>query len=335
MLRKPTIISGLGSALPEKIVTNNDLTHLMETTEEFIVERTGVVTRRQAPDDMSVSDLAVIAADQALSMAGLKKEDIGLVLFNTITPDHHDPGTVYFFQEKFGLNGCAAIDLRGQCAGFLYGLAMADQFVQCGTYNHVLVIGAELLSKRRDFSLKGRNLSILLGDGAGTAVVSGQNKGIFRILHFRLGADGKHAKALWTPAPGSDLGALFLAEKDIEAGRHHFQMQGGIIFKNAVEKMTMVARQVLAEANCGLDDIDWCVPHQANLRLIEAMASELGLSMDKVWTNVEKVGNTASASIPIMLHSALASGRLKSGEKILLVSFGGGLVWAGMLIEVI
>lgn len=335
MLTKTTTISGLGSALPEQIVTNHDLTQFMETTESFIIERTGVVTRRQAAADMSVSDLAVKAADQAVRSAGIEKEEIELVLFNTITPDHHDPGTVYFFQEKFGINGCAAIDLRGQCAGFLYGLAMADQFIKCATYNHVLVIGAELLSKRRDFSQKGRNLAILLGDGAGAAVVSSQNRGVFRLRHFRLGADGRHAKALWTQAPGSSQREIFLADEDIKAGHHHFQMEGKIIFKHAVEKMTLVARQVLAESGCVLDDIDWCVPHQANLRLIEAMVSELGFPMSKVWTNVQEVGNTASASIPIMLHHALDSGRLKSGEKILLVSFGGGLVWAGMLIEVV
>lgn len=335
MLLNQTTISGIGAALPEQIVTNRDLTQVIDTSETFIVERTGVLTRRQASVETSVSDLAVEAAEQAIRSAGIAKEEIGFVLFNTITPDHHDPGTVYFFQEKLGINGCAAIDLRGQCSGFLYGVAIADQFVRCATYDHVLVIGAELLSKRRDNSLEGRNLAILLGDGAGAAIVSNRNKGLFRILHFRLGADGKHADALWTKAPGSGQGEKFLSANDMETGQHHFRMNGHIIFEQAVEKMTMVARQILADTGCTLDDIDWCVPHQANLRLIEGMSQALGLPMNKILTNVEQVGNTASASIPIMLHQALGTGHLQSGNKVLLVSFGGGLVWAGMLVEIV
>jgi len=329
------MITGLGAYLPERVVTNHDLSQMMNTTDRFIVERTGIVTRRYASAETSASDLGLLAAQDAIRQAGISKDKIDLILVNTITPDHHDPGTAYFLQEKLGVNGCAAIDLRGQCAGFIYGLVIAEQFIAAGTYEHVLVVASEVLSKRVDSSDEGRNMAILLGDGAGAAVVSQSGRGGFKVLAHRLGADGKRADALWTEAPGTGMKGAFCSPADLAAGRGHFRMHGSSVFETAVNKLSMVASQVLAGAGHSLDDIDWCVPHQANLRIIEAVTKRLGIPASKVLTNVERVGNTASASIPIMMSEALDKNLFRRGDKILTITFGGGFVWGGMLLEVI
>lgn len=325
-------IIGIGSFVPPKIVTNDEIAQTMNTSDEFIVRRTGIKTRHHASPDTSTSDLALEASLRAIENAGITPGDIDLILLNTITPDHHDPGTSYFLQAKLRLNSCAAIDLRGQCAGFVYGLTIANQFIRTGTYRNVLVVGAEMLSKRIDTSDDGRNMGILLGDGAGAAVVSNASGG-YRIAHSLLGANGMLAKQCWTQAPGTSNGHDFLNKNDIKSGLFNFRMNGPVIFENAVKKLCETASRLLEEQNCTLEDIDWIIPHQPNLRILEAVSDQLNIPDGKMLINVEDKGNTASASIPIMMNEAIKDGKIQPANKIMLLTFGGGVVWGGMILH--
>ncbi len=328
-------ILGTGHHLPPRVVTNFDLMEMMDTSDEFIVERTGVRRRRHAEPDQSATDLALPACQGAVRDAGLRMEDVDLVIMNTITPDHADPGCAFFLQEKLGLAGVPVIDIRQQCAGLLYGLSIADHFVRAGTYRHVLIACSEVLSKRIDGSYDGRNISILFGDGAGAAVVGPADGRTDRgILSTILHADGRGAKALFTAAPGSALGRVeHVTAEDIEAGRVHFRMHGRTIFENGVEKMSAAVFESLEANGISLDDLDVLVPHQANLRMLEAIVQRVGIAPEKVFSNVEEYGNMASACLPIALDQARRSGMIRPGQLALLVAFGSGFVWASALMR--
>ncbi|NOZ20327.1 MAG: ketoacyl-ACP synthase III, partial [Planctomycetes bacterium] len=327
-------IMGTGHYVPEKVVTNFDVMKMMETSNEFIVERTGVHRRRHAEADVSASDLAVPACRAAVEDAGLRMSDIDFLIMNTITPDHADPGCVCFLQDKLGIPGTGVLDIRQQCTGLIYGLAIADHFVKAGTYRHVLIACSEVLSKRIDGSYDGRNIAILLGDGAGAVVVGpsdGDSKGI---RHTTLHADGRFAKALYTAAPGSALGRMdHITRDDIDSGRVHFRMDGKTVFQHGVDRMSEVALDTIKANGLTLDDIDVLIPHQANLRMLEAILERTGFPKEKVFINVEEYGNIASASLPIALNEARQAGRVKDGSLILLVAFGSGFVWAAALIR--
>jgi 3-oxoacyl-[acyl-carrier-protein] synthase III len=327
-------ILGTGRYVPPRVVTNFDIMKMMETSDEFIVQRTGVRRRRHAEPDQAASDLAVLACRDAVADAGLTLDQIDLVIMNTITPDHADPGCAFFLQAKLGLPGVPVFDIKQQCAGLIYGLSLADHFVRAGTYRHVLVVCAEVLSGRIDGSYEGRNIAILLGDGAGAVVVGpspDQQRGIIStILH----ADGQHAKSLYTAAPGSGLGRKeHITKDDIDAGRVHFRMDGKAIFQNGVEKMSGAVLECLEANGRTLDEIDVLVPHQANLRMLEAIVARVGIAREKVFANVEEYGNIASASLPIALHEARQSGMIRPGSQVLLVAFGSGFVWASALLR--
>lgn len=327
-------ILGTGAFVPPRVVTNFDVMKMMETTDEFIVTRTGVRRRRHAEPGVAASDLAAAACRAAVADAHLTMDAIDLVIMNTITPDHADPGCAFFLQAKLGLAGIPVLDIKQQCAGLIYGLSLADHFVRAGTYRHVLVACAEVLSTRIDGSYDGRNIAILLGDGAGAVVVGPAQETGPRILSTILHADGQHAKALYTAAPGSGLGRKeHVTKDDIDAGRVHFRMDGKAVFQNGVDKMSAAVVECLEANGLTLDQIDCLVPHQANLRMLEAIIERVGVARAKVYVNVEEYGNIASASLPIAFHEARQAGMVVSGGLTLLVAFGSGFVWGSALVR--
>lgn len=327
-------ILGTGHYLPPKIVTNFDLEQMMDTSDAFIVERTGVRSRHHAAADVSASDLGALAAQAAVADAGLKLSDIDLLIMNTITPDHADPGCVCFLQAKLGLPGIAAFDIRQQCTGLLYGMAMADAFIKSGQFRHPLIVCSEVLSKRLDGSYDGRNISILLGDGAGAVVMGPGDDSQRGVLWTGIHADGSGARALYTAAPGSALGrSEYLTHADLDAGRVHFRMDGKALFENGVARMSNAAFEALAANSLTIADIDVLIPHQANLRMLEKVIQKTGMPPDKVFLNVENHGNIASACLPIALDQARKQGMVTDGTLVLLVGFGSGFVWGSALLR--
>lgn len=327
-------ILGTGHYLPSKVVTNFDLMKMMDTTNEFIVERTGVHRRRHAEPDVAATDLGVLAAQAAVADAGLQMKDIDLLILNTITPDHADPGTAFFLQAKLDLPGIAVLEIRQQCAGLIYGLAIADSFIKTGACRHALIVCAEVLSKRIDGSDDGRNIGILLGDGAGAVVAGPADEESRGILSTLLHADGSGAKALYTDAPGTGSGrAAYISHEDIEAGRVHFRMDGKTVFENGVARMSEAVFESLKVNGLTLDDIDLLIPHQANLRMLEAIVARVGVPLDRVFVNVEEYGNMASACLPVALDQARRRAMAGDGKRILLVAFGSGFVWASALLR--
>ena len=327
-------ILGTGHYVPPKIVTNFDVMKMMDTSNEFIVERTGVHRRRHAEADVSATDLAVRACEAAVADAGLAMGDIDLLILNTITPDHADPGSAFFLQAKLGLPGIAVMDIKQQCAGLLYGLAIADSFVQTGAARHVLVACSEVLSKRIDGSYDGRNIAILLGDGAGAAVVGPSDDPDRRIISTHLHADGAYATSLYTAAPGTALGRMdCINHDDIDTGRVHFRMDGRTVFEHGVARMSDAILESLDVNGLTLGDIDVLIPHQANLRMLEAIIERVKAPPEKVFINVQDYGNIASACLPIALDQARRQGVVADGSLVLLVAFGSGFVWASALLR--
>jgi 3-oxoacyl-[acyl-carrier-protein] synthase-3 len=327
-------IAGTGHYLPPKVVTNFDIMKMMETSDEFIVTRTGVRQRRHAEADVSATDLAVPACRAAVADAGIEMDQIDLLIFNTITPDHHDPGCGFFLQAKLDLPGIAVMDIKEQCAGLIYGMAIADHFIRAGTYRYVLIACSEVLSKRIDGSYDGRNIGILLGDGAGAAVIGPCDDEERGILSTILHADGSQAKALYTAAPGTGQGKMeFVSADDIDAGRVHFRMDGKTVFEHGVARMSEAAFESLEVNRVTLDDIDVLVPHQANLRMLEAIIERVGIQPEKVFINVEDHGNIASACLPIAVDQARKAGVIRDGRLVMLVAFGSGFVWASALMR--
>ena len=327
-------IIGTGHYLPPKVVTNFDVMKMMETSDEFITTRTGVKHRRHAEADVSASDLGLLACRAAVADAGIEMDQIDLLICNTITPDHADPGTGFFLQGKLGIPGIAVMDVKQQCAGLIYGMAIADHFIRAGTYRYAMICCTEVLSKRIDGSYDGRNIAILLGDGAGAVVMGpGEDDGK-GVLFTGLHADGSHADALYTPAPGTALDRMQTVTKDdIDAGRVHFRMDGRCVFENGVAGMTNAALEALAKTGLTLDDIDVMVPHQANLRMLEQVIEKVGIDPDKVFLNVVDHGNMASACLPIAIDQARKQGIIADGKLVLLAAFGSGFVWASAVVQ--
>ncbi len=327
-------ILGTGHNLPERVMTNYDVMEMMETSNDFIVKRTGVERRRRADTGVSATDLAVPACEAAVRDAGLTMDQIDLVILNTITPDHADPGSAFFLQPKLGLSGIPVMEIRQQCAGLIYGMSIADHFVRAGTYRHVLVVCSEVLSTRIDGSYDGRNIAILLGDGAGAVVVGPGDEGSQRLVSTILHADGSGAKALYTAAPGSGLGRKdHINKDDIDTGRVHFRMDGGAVFQNGVDRMSEVLFESMDRDGLTMDDIDLLIPHQANLRMLEAIVEKTQFPEDKVFVNVVEYGNMASACLPVALDQARRAGRITDGDLVQLIAFGSGFVWGSALLQ--
>ncbi len=318
-------IIGIGSYTPPKVVTNSDLEKMVDTSDEWIVTRTGIKERRIAESDVATSDLSFEAAKMALASANLSPKDIDLIIVATVTPDMLFPATACILQDKLGAE-CPGFDLSAGCSGLIYALSVGAQFVANGTYNNVLVVGAEVLSKITDW--QDRSTCVLFGDGASAIVLGPVERGGFR--SFVLGADGSGGKLLELPAGGSRLPASY---ETVSQRLHYIKMNGREVFKFAVKIMGEAALEAIEKAGLTPSDIDLFIPHQANIRIIESAAERLKLSMDRVFINLDRYGNTSSASVGIALHEALLSGRIREGNRVVMVGFGAGLTWGACVLE--
>lgn len=320
-------IIATGSYLPSKILTNSELETMIETTDEWIITRTGIKERRIAAKDEATSDLATKAALKAMEAGNVKPEEIDLIIVATVTPDMVFPSTACLVQKNIGATKAAAFDLEAACTGFIYGTAMADQMVKTGFYKKVLVIGAETLSRIVDWS--DRNTCVLFGDGAGAAIIGQVPEGSGILANY-LGADGNGGEFLKLPAGGSRLSTT---EDTLKSRLHYINMKGNDVYKFAVKIMGNAAEEVLKRADIDPGEIDLLIPHQANNRIVECAVKRLNLSMDKVIVNLQYYGNTSAASIPVALDEAVRTGRIKKDDIVLMVGFGGGLTWGSTVVK--
>ncbi|MEK6683521.1 MAG: beta-ketoacyl-ACP synthase III [Nitrospirota bacterium] len=322
-----TRITGTGSYLPERIMTNRDIERLVETTESWIVERTGIRERRIADEDEAASDLAVHAARRALEMARVDAKDLDLIIVATATPDMFFPSTACIVQDRIGARRAAAFDLSAACSGFLFALSVADQYIRNGVYRNVLIIGSEVMSRIIDWT--DRNTCVLFGDGAGAAVLQ-RTKGEHGVLSTHLHSDGRLWNLIQVPGGGSRIppSSSMLTER-----KPFIKMKGNETFKVAVRTLEEAVHETLKAAHVQPSDLSLLIPHQANFRIIKAVAERLGLPMEKVMINVERYGNTSAASIPIALDEAVRQGRVKDGDLLLFEAFGAGLTWASALVR--
>jgi len=320
-------IIGIGSYVPDRILTNADLEKMVETSDEWIVTRTGISERRIAADDQAASDFAMAAGRRALASAGIEPKDVDLVICATITGDLPIPTTASIVQDKLGVPCSPALDLQAGCSGFIYSLCVADALVRSGVYERILVIGVDLLSRITDWT--DRNTCVLFGDAAGAAVVAPVDDGS-GLLSFHLGSDGSGAELLKVEAGGSRLPA---SHETVENRQHYIYMNGREVFKFAVRIMGEAAVEALNRAGLTPEDVDVFVPHQANIRIIDAAAERLGMPAEKVYVNVGKYGNTSAASIPLALDEAYRSGAIKRDSVVVAVGFGAGLTWGATVIR--
>ena len=320
-------ITGTGSAAPEKVLTNLDLEKMVDTSDEWITERTGIKERRIADDGTAASDLALEASRKAMEEAGVAADEIDLILLGTVTPDFLLPSAACILQDKLGAKNAGIMDIVAACSGFIYGLSIAQAYIASGKYKNILVIGVEVLSKITDWT--DRDTCVLFGDGAGAAVVQATNsdKGI---VSTYISGDGSLASLLHIPVGGSKTP---LTPENIHQRYHFIQMKGSEVFKSAVRSMGDAAQKVIDMGGISSEDVDLLIPHQANIRIIEATAKRIKLPMDKVYVNIHRYGNTSAASIPIALDEARKNGRIKNGSKVVLVAFGAGFTWGSALIK--
>ena len=321
-------IIGTGSYLPEKIVTNHDLEKLVETSDDWITERTGIKERRVSAPDEPTSMLAEKAARRAMEMAGVTIDELDLIICATMTPDTRMPNTGCQLQARLGAKRCPAFSIEVACSGFLYALKIASDMIRCGTVKTVLVAEAEELSKVTDWT--DRNTCVLFGDGAGAVVLRQVPAAQTSILSTTLGADGSYVDLLVIPAGGTRMP---LTTELLEQHMDCIKMSGKEVFKLAVENMLGSCKQVLKESNLTVDDLRWLVPHQANTRIIQAIGKRLEIADEKVFVNLDKYGNTSAATIPIALDEIVRSGRVQHGDHLLLTAFGGGLTWGAMVLR--
>jgi 3-oxoacyl-[acyl-carrier-protein] synthase-3 len=324
----PAVITGTGSALPEKILTNFDLEKMVETSDEWITSRTGIKERRVAGEGETMSQFAVAASRSALEMANLDAGSIDMIICATVTPDMPIPSTSCLIQDKLGARRAAAFDISAGCSGFIYALSIAHQFIRTGTYKHILVIGAELLTKYLDWT--DRTTCILFADGAGAVVLSRGEEKDRGIVATSLHADGSMADFITLPGGGTLHPPT---EETVKQGLHKIKMKGNETFKIAIRSIEEVCREVLRDGNMEPSDVDLLVPHQANRRIIDAVGNRLGLSSDQVYLNIDRIGNTSSASIPIALDEANREGLVKRGSTVLFAAFGAGLTWGAALVR--
>jgi len=328
-------ISGLGYYVPDNVVTNDDLSKIMDTNDEWIVERTGIHERRhKVLEEDTTSGMGVKAARKAMERAGVEAKDIDFVVFATLSPDYYFPGPGVLLQKELGLNTVAALDIRAQCSGFIYALSVADQYIKTGMYKTVLVVGSEVHSAGLDMTTRGRAVSVIFGDGAGAAVLT-RSEDETGILSTHIHSQGEHAEELALIAPGmggrwvSDI----LKDNDPDDLSYMPHMNGQFVFKNAVVRFSEVIMEGLEANQLQVADIDMLIPHQANLRISQFIQQKFGLSDDQVFNNIQKYGNTTAASVPIALTEAWEEGKIKKGDLVVLAAFGSGFTWGSVVLK--
>jgi 3-oxoacyl-[acyl-carrier-protein] synthase-3 len=323
---RPVSITGLGTHVPDRVVTNDDFARLVDTSDEWIVARTGIRERRFAAEDEALSDISLPAARAALEQAGVRGGEIDLLIVATVTPDMQFPSTAAILADVLGAGNAAAYDLAAGCTGFMYGIAQAFGMVESGLSRRALVVGADVLSKLMNFA--DRSTCVLFGDGAGAVVVEPAAQEGF--LGFELGADGAGGKDLYLPAGGSRMPTT---AETVASGAHYVQMNGREVFKFATRVLVSSAEAVLAKCDLSVDDVDVYVPHQANVRIIDHAMARLGIPKEKVIVNVDRYGNTSSASIPLALAEAVTTGRVHQGDTVLMTGMGAGLTWGSAVMR--
>lgn len=325
-------ILGIGMSVPSRVVTNHELATKMETSHEWIVERTGIEQRRWVEPGEGGAELATKAAKEAIERAGITPKDIDLIIYATLSPDFNFPGTAVFVQRALGLKEIPCLDIRQQCTGFIYGLSIADAYIRTGNFKHVLMIGAEVHSTGLDISTAGRDVTVLFGDGAGAVVVGRATDDQHMILSTHIHADGSEAEILWTEYPASARHPR-ISEEAMAERKHYPSMNGRKVFKHAVTRMPQAIMEGMIANGLKLEDIDMLIPHQANLRINQMVAQLIGMPPEKTHNNIQKYGNTTAASIPICMHEAIELGKIKPGNLVCLVAFGAGLTWGSVFLR--
>lgn len=329
-------IAGLGKYVPENVVTNNDLTKVMDTSDEWIQERTGIKERRHIKDEgeTPVAEMGTKAARIALERAEIDKNDIDLIVFATLSPDYYFPGSGVLVQKMLDIKTCPALDVRNQCSGFVYAISVADQFIKTGMYKNVLVIGSENHSGGLDMTTRGRGVSVLFGDGAGAAVLTRCEDGKKGILSTHLHSQGEHALELSTKSPNPNQWIPELIKENPQEDIPYFpHMNGQFVFKHAITRFAEVIHEGLKENNLKPEDIDMLIPHQANLRIAQYIQKKMQLTDEQVYNNIQKYGNTTAASIPIALTEAWEKDKIKEGDHVVLAAFGSGFTWASAVMK--
>ena len=329
-------IAGLGFYVPDNVVTNDDLSKIMDTNDAWIQERTGIKERRHiVKGEDTTTSMGVKAAKIAIERAGIEKDDIDFIVFATLSPDFYFPGPGVLVQRDLGLKTVGALDIRNQCSGFVYAISVADQYIKSGMYKNILIIGSEVHSLGLDMTDRGRGVSVIFGDGAGAAILSRETDLTKGILSTHLHSEGQHAEELAVLAPG--MGGRWvtdiLADNDPNDESYLPKMNGQFVFKNAVVRFAEVINEGLQANNLNVSDIDMLVPHQANLRISQYIQQKFGLSDDQVYNNIQQYGNTTAASIPIALTEAWEKGKIKSGDTVVLAAFGSGFTWGSVIIK--
>ena len=325
------IIKGTGYCLPDNSIDNSAIVSKLNSTEAFIKERTGVLTRKHVDTHQSLSDITVPAMASALSDANLKASDIDMLIVNTLSPDHHDPSQACLLQSKFNFGHIPVFDIRAQCSGLIYGLDIAQQYIKLGKHKNIMIVCGEVLSKRMDYSDDGRNLSILLGDGAGAVIVGrpevaspfSKDKGLKDVI---IQADGDYFKLLWTEGPGS-------ANPEFKQGTPYFRMNGKDMFQHALSSFVSISKTILEKHHLTINDIDLVIPHQPNMRILDEVIAALNIPLDKIMLNVDVLGNMASGSLPVTLAMAREEGRMQPGHLCLIVGYGSGATWGAALYQ--
>jgi 3-oxoacyl-[acyl-carrier-protein] synthase-3 len=327
-----SVIASLGTYVPPRVVTNEELTRYMDTTDEWIQQRTGIRERRWVDEGVGASDLAYEATRQALDRAGWQPSDIEAIVYATLSPDHFFPGDGPALGARLELPGVPALDIRNQCSGFIYGMSVADAWIRSGQYRRVLLVGSEVHSTGLDVSTRGRDVAVIFGDGAGAALLEASDDPNRGVISTRLHADGRFVSDLWIEAPASRYHPR-LTQQMLDEGRHYPKMNGAKVFKMAIDKMPEVLREALEPAGLQASDIKLLVAHQANLRIVEAVQKSLRLSDDRVYANIQKYGNTTAASIPICMAEGIEARGIQRGDVVALVAFGAGFTWASALLR--
>ena len=327
----PAAITGTGMAVPNRIVTNNDLAKIINTSDEWIRQRTGIEERRHVDPGVGPSDLAFEAAQKALKSAGLTANELDFILVATLSPEYYFPGTCSFLQAKLGLSTTSGLDIRAQCSGFIFGLELAQSLIGTGQYKRILLVGVEVQSVALDLSDRGRDTAALFGDGAGAVILEQAKNPKHGIQRVKTHIEGQHADKLGVKYPCTK-GGEWVRHEHIEAGGHNPFMDGRFVFKNAVTRMPEVINEVLKAEELNVSDIDLWLFHQANLRINEHIAQGLGVGPEKTYNNIQKYGNTSAATLPILLDECHRAGRLKDGDRIMMTAFGAGFTWGSAML---